>query len=58
MNKVKNTIHLIGRSGIDPVIRTFENGVKLAKFSLATSEMVTEVNGKKFQTQWHNIVAW
>lgn len=58
MNKVKNTINLIGRSGIDPVIRTFENGVKLAKFSLATSEMVTEVNGKKFQTQWHNIVAW
>lgn len=58
MNNLKNTIQLIGRSGIDPVIRTFENGVKLAKFSLATSEMVTEVNGKKMQTQWHNIVAW
>ena len=58
MNKVKNTVNIIGRSGINPVIRTFENGVKLAKFSLATSEMVTEVNGKKVQTQWHNIVAW
>lgn len=58
MNKVKNTVNIIGRSGIDPVIRTFENGVKLAKFSLATSEMVTEVNGKKVATQWHNIVAW
>jgi single-strand DNA-binding protein len=55
---LKNTINIIGRSGIDPVIRTFENGLKLAKFSLATSEMITEVNGKKVQTQWHNIVAW
>jgi single-strand DNA-binding protein len=58
MNKLQNTVNLIGRSGIDPVIRTFENGVKLAKFSLATNETVTEVNGKKVQTQWHNVVAW
>ncbi|MCB9224908.1 MAG: single-stranded DNA-binding protein [Crocinitomicaceae bacterium] len=58
MNKLQNTVNLIGRTGIDPVIRTFENGVKLAKFSLATNETVTEVNGKKVQTQWHNIVAW
>ncbi|MBD3636956.1 MAG: single-stranded DNA-binding protein [Crocinitomicaceae bacterium] len=58
MNTLKNTINLIGRSGIDPIVRTFENGVKLAKFSLATSETVIEVNGKKVQTQWHNIVAW
>jgi len=58
MNKLQNTINLIGRSGITPVIRTFENGVKLAKFSLATNEIVTEVNGKKNETQWHNIVAW
>lgn len=55
---MKNTVTLIGRAGIDPVIKTFENGVKLAKFSLATSETVTEVDGKKLQTQWHNIVAW
>jgi single-strand DNA-binding protein len=58
MNKLQNTVNLIGRSGIDPVIRTFENGVKLAKFSLATNETVTEVNGNKVQTQWHNVVAW
>lgn len=58
MNKLQNTINLIGRAGITPVIRTFENGVKLAKFSLATNEIVTEVNGKKNETQWHNIVAW
>lgn len=58
MNKLQNTINLIGRAGITPVIRTFENGVKLAKFSLATNEIVTEINGKKNETQWHNIVAW
>ena len=58
MNKLQNTINLIGRAGITPVIRTFENGVKLAKFSLATNEIITEVNGKKNETQWHNIVAW
>ena len=58
MNKLQNTINLIGRAGITPVIRTFENGVKLAKFSLATNEIITEVNGKKNETQWHNVVAW
>lgn len=58
MNKLMNTVNLIGRTGINPVIRTFENGMKLAKFSLATNETVYEVNGKKVQTQWHNIVAW
>jgi single-strand DNA-binding protein len=58
MNKIQNTVNLIGRTGIDPVMRTFENGVKLAKFSLATNETITEVNGKKVQTQWHNVVAW
>ena len=58
MNKLQNTINLIGRAGIAPIIRTFENGVKLAKFSLATNEVVIEVNGKRTETQWHNIVAW
>lgn len=58
MGKLTNTINIIGRAGITPVVRTFENGVKLAKFSLATKETVTEVNGKKVETQWHNIVAW
>ena len=57
MNKLQNAVNLIGRTGIDPVIRTFENGVKLAKFSLATNETIIEVNGKKIQTQWHNIIA-
>ena len=58
MNDLKNAVNLIGRTGINPIIRTFENGVKLAKFSLATNETVTEVDGKAVRTQWHQIVAW
>lgn len=58
MNNIQNGVNLIGRAGQDPIVRTFENGVKLARFALATNEIVTEVNGKKKQTQWHTIVAW
>ena len=58
MNNLENAVNIIGRTGIDPVVRTFENGVKLAKFSLATNETVLEVNGKAHRTQWHQIVAW
>lgn len=58
MNKLQNAVNLIGRTGITPSVRTFENGMKLAKFSLATNETVREINGKKTITQWHNIIAW
>ncbi|MDG1914758.1 MAG: single-stranded DNA-binding protein [Crocinitomix sp.] len=58
MNKLQNAVNLIGRTGINPTVRTFENGVKLAKFSLATNETIKEVNGKKTLTQWHQIIAW
>lgn len=40
------------------MIRTFENGMKVAKFSLATNETVIEVDGKAVRTQWHQVVAW
>lgn len=55
---MENAVNIIGRTGIDPVIRTFENGVKLAKFSIATNETVFEVNGKAQRIQWHQVVAW
>ncbi|MFD1550654.1 single-stranded DNA-binding protein [Putridiphycobacter roseus] len=58
MNTVHNSVNLIGRTGINPVIRTFTNGVKLAKFSLATNETIFDPNGKTIKTQWHNLVAW
>jgi single-strand DNA-binding protein len=58
MNSLQNTVNLIGRTGINPVIRVFTNGVKLAKFSLATNETIYDPNGKSIKTQWHNVVAW
>jgi single-strand DNA-binding protein len=58
MNSLQNTVNLIGRVGVTPVIRVFTNNVKLAKFSMATNETIYDPNGKSIQTQWHNIVAW
>ena len=58
MNTIQNTVNLIGRAGIAPSIKTFENGMKLAKFSLATNETVMEPNGKSIKTQWHHVIAW
>ena len=51
-----NTIHLIGRCGGDPEIKTFEWG-KVAKFSLATSESYKNKQGEKItETDWHNLL--
>jgi len=58
MNSLQNTVNIIGRIGYQPEIRIFTNGVKLAKFSVATNESITCPNGKSIKTQWHNIVAW
>jgi len=54
-----NKVILIGRLGKDPELRTFENGVKKASFSIATSENYKDKDGNKIeQTEWHNIACW
>jgi single-strand DNA-binding protein len=54
-----NRAILIGNLGKDPEVMTFENGVKKASFSLATSESYKNKEGVKVdQTEWHNIVLW
>jgi len=59
MSNLANKVQLIGNLGQDPAIVTFDNGKKLAKFSIATSENYVNKNGEKVNdTQWHNIVAW
>ena len=59
MNAIKNKVQLIGNLGQDPEIVTLENGRKLAKFSIATSESYKNAKGEKVEdTQWHNVVAW
>lgn len=55
-----NKVILIGNLGRDPEIRALESGVKVARFSLATTESYNDRNtGQRVdQTEWHNIVLW
>lgn len=55
-----NKVILIGNLGRDPEVRTLENGAKVARFSLATTESYNDRNtGQRVdQTEWHNIVLW
>lgn len=56
---MKNLVILVGNLGKDPEVRTFENGNKVANFSLATSESYKNSNGEKVEsTEWHNISAF
>jgi len=59
MYALKNKVQLIGNLGSNPEIKTLDGGKKLAKFSLATSEIYRNAQGEKVkETQWHNLVAW
>ncbi len=52
-----NKAIILGNLGNDPEVKTLEGGVRVASFSVATSEKWTDKNGdKKEETQWHNIV--
>jgi single-strand DNA-binding protein len=54
-----NKVILIGNLGRDPEVRTIESGVKVANFSLATTESYKTKEGNKVdQTEWHRIVLW
>ena len=55
-----NKCILVGNLGKDPEVQTLENGVKVARFSLATSESYKDRNtGERIDnTEWHNIVLW
>lgn len=53
-----NKVILIGNLGKDPEIKSFQNGGKIANFSIATSEQWKDkMSGeRKERTEWHNIV--
>ncbi len=55
-----NKVVLLGRLGKDPVVKTVGSGIKVANFSLATSEKWTDkaTGEKKETTEWHNCQAW
>ncbi|MBT8287160.1 MAG: single-stranded DNA-binding protein [Flavobacteriaceae bacterium] len=57
MNALRNKVQLIGRPGQDPEILTFDDGNKIAKFSMATDDSYKDKNGEKVdRTYWHNII--
>jgi len=57
MNTLRNSVQLIGRLGQDPEIISFEDGNKMAKFSLATDDSYKDKEGNKVErAQWHNII--
>lgn len=58
MKSMRNSVHLIGRLGKDPEIKTY-NERKRATFSLATTDVYKNQKGEKVEdTQWHNVVIW
>ena len=59
MNAIKNKVQLIGNLGSAPEVKDLDNGNKVPRFSLATSEYYVNKKGEKVnETQWHNIVIW
>lgn len=54
-----NKAILIGRLGNRPEMRVYENGKKVAWFSLATSEYYRDKEGNlQEQTEWHRITCY
>jgi len=54
-----NRVTLIGRLGADPEVRRLDNGVAVARFSVATNESYKDNMGNwQDRTEWHNVVAW
>ena len=54
-----NKVMLIGNVGANPVVKTLEGDVKVATFSIATTESYKDEKGQlKTNTDWHNIILW
>lgn len=53
-----NKVILIGNVGKDPEVKVLENGVRVANFPLATTEIYKKDGNRLEQTEWHNIVLW
>ena len=49
-----NRVTLVGNLGMDPEIRTTQQGKAVGEFSVATSYGM----GDKEETEWHKIVVW
>lgn len=54
-----NQVHLVGRVGRKPELRSTTSGTAVVQFSLATNETWRDREGNPVErTQWHRVVAW
>jgi hypothetical protein len=53
-----NKAILLGNVGRDPEIKSLPSGMRLATFSLATTDRRSKDENGNPRTEWHNIVAW
>lgn len=59
MRSLRNSVRLIGLVANNPEVRHTPGNMKMARFSLGTTEINIDEKGNKISdTQWHNIVAW
>ena len=59
MTTIRNHITLIGNIGTNAEITQFDNGNKVARFSLATENSYRANNGKiRKDVEWHRVFAW
>ncbi len=54
-----NKVELVGFAGMDAEVKEVREGMKVARFSLATRESFKNKNGEWVSTTtWHRIVLW
>lgn len=55
-----NKVILVGNLGKDPEVRAFQNGGRVAKFSVATSDSWKDRNTgeRRERTEWHRVVIY
>ena len=59
MNALKNKVQLIGNIGLDPEVKTFDGGKKMARLRLVTNEKYKNASGELVnEATWHNLIAW
>jgi single-strand DNA-binding protein len=56
---LRNKVTLVGYTGKEVEMMSFDNGTLKASVSLATSDYYTNAKGEKVEeTQWHNLMAF
>ena len=57
--KTQNKVQLIGYIGNEPEMKMLGDGIKMARFRVATDHRSKSVEGEWLQhTTWHDVIAW